>query len=106
MSEELEKILKELKAGLKRIHGDNLKHLFLYGSHARGDAAAESDIDVLMILIDYNNIWEIIQKNSELVQNICLKHGVVISLIPIKEFKYNTFKTPLILNVRKEGIAL
>lgn len=106
MSEELEKILKELKAGLKRIHGDNLKYLFLYGSHARGEAAAESDIDVLMILKDYNNIWEIIQKNSDLVQSICLRHRVVISLIPIKELKYNTLRTPLILNVRKEGIAL
>jgi uncharacterized protein len=98
-------ILAELKSGLEQIYGENLKHLFLYGSHARGQAGPESDIDVLLVLGDFNNIWEIIQRNSQLVQEICLKYGIVISLIPIKALKYNTFKTPLILNVKKEGIA-
>jgi len=106
MTENVKDILNELKTGLKKIYGENLKHLFLYGSQARGEAVPGSDIDVLLVLESYNNLWEIIQRNSELVQEICLKYGIVISLIPIKALKYNTLKTPLIMNVKKEGIPL
>ena len=103
---EIKDVLAELKSGLEQIYGAGLKHLFLYGSHARGQAGPESDIDVLLVLEDFNNIWEIIQRNSRLVQDICLKYGVVISLIPVKALKYNTVKTPLILNIKKEGVAI
>jgi len=73
----------------------------IFGSYARGEAEEESDIDVLMVLEDFRSLWEEIQLNSELVAEICLKYGVVISLIPVKEINYNTRKTPLILNVKK-----
>lgn len=106
MSEKIKKILAELKSSLKDIYGDKLKNLFLYGSHARGEADPESDIDVLMILSDFNNMWEEVQRTGAVVSEICLKYNAVISLIPMKEIKYNTFKTPLILNVKREGIAL
>jgi len=101
MHKEVQAALKDLKSGLKKIYGENLKHLFLYGSHARKEAEPGSDVDILMILGDFNNIWEEIQRTGELVSEICLKYGIVISLIPMKEVKYNTFKTPLILNVKR-----
>jgi len=106
MPENIKKILDELKKELTGIHGSNLQHLFLYGSYARNEAKSGSDIDVLLVLEKFNNIWEIIQKNSEVVQKICLKYGVVISLIPVKALMYNSVKTPLIMNVKKEGISL
>jgi len=106
MSKEIKNILAELKNELKKIHGINLRQLLLYGSYARDEAKPGSDVDILMVMEEFNNIWEIIQKNSELVQDICLKYGLVISLIPVKVLKYNTQKTPLIMNVKREGILL
>mgnify|MGYP001590441891 CR=1 FL=1 len=103
---DIKNILNELKLGLQATYGNNLKHLFLYGSHARGEATPDSDIDVLMVLEKSNNVWEEIKCNSQFVSEICLKHNVVISLIPIKEIKYNTLRTTLIINVKREGIPL
>jgi len=102
----IKEILNELKSELKRIYGDNLKHLLLYGSYARERAEPGSDIDVLVVLEKFNNVWEEVKRNSEFISEICLKYGVVISLVPIKAIKYNTLKTPLIINVKREGIPL
>ena len=38
MSDDIKKILRELKKGLVEIYGDQLKAVYLYGSYARGDA--------------------------------------------------------------------
>ena len=48
-SEVLNKILAELRIGLVEILGDRLEAVYLFGSQARGDARADSDIDVLVV---------------------------------------------------------
>jgi predicted nucleotidyltransferase len=47
MSANLRKILKQLKKELLRIYGENIDSIILYGSRARGDARADSDIDLI-----------------------------------------------------------
>jgi len=42
--------LHELKLGLKELYGDRLVKLILFGSHARGEANLDSDIDLLAVL--------------------------------------------------------
>lgn len=39
-------LLGELKSGLRDLYGDRLHGVYLYGSHARGEASRESDVDV------------------------------------------------------------
>jgi predicted nucleotidyltransferase len=48
--------LREIKQRLFTAHGSRLQGVVLYGSQARGEAGADSDIDVLVLLegpIDY-----------------------------------------------------
>ena len=42
--------LGEARAALERLYGDRLVKVILYGSHARGEAHEESDVDVLFVL--------------------------------------------------------
>lgn len=46
---ELKSILDKLAESLINVYRDKLKSVILYGSFARGTAAPESDIDVLVL---------------------------------------------------------
>jgi predicted nucleotidyltransferase len=50
MKENIQRLRKELKDPLECLYGQRLKGVFLFGSYARGEADAESDIDVLIVL--------------------------------------------------------
>ena len=43
-------LLNELKRDLQELYGDRLVKLILFGSHARGEANLDSDIDLLAVL--------------------------------------------------------
>ena len=95
--------MKELKEGLIRIYGDKLKELYLYGSYARGDYRQSSDVDVMILLSDFKNYWEEINRTSELIQNVSLDHNILVSRIFITEEKWNRSDTPLLENIHHEG---
>lgn len=51
----IRKLMKELKDGLTKIYGSQLKAVYLYGSYARGDYRKGSDVDVMILLKDYKD---------------------------------------------------
>ncbi len=66
----LREILQRLKAGLEKIYGNQLKGVYLYGSRARGDARPDSDVDVAVVLEDFESVLEEIDKTSVLVADL------------------------------------
>jgi len=43
-------IIDEFARRVRERLGDHVKHVILYGSHARGDASSDSDYDVLVVV--------------------------------------------------------
>ena len=107
MTDDIKKILRELKKGLAEIYGDQLKAVYLYGSYARGDAhPPDSDIDVMIVLKSEFDYWEASKRSSELIASLSLENDVVISRTFASETVYADSKLPLYINVRKEGVAV
>ncbi len=50
----IQTLLSEYLIEIQRIYGFHLKRVILYGSYARGDYTAESDIDII-ILVDLSD---------------------------------------------------
>jgi len=102
---EFEKIIYEFKDEIKKIAKTNLKQIILFGSFARGEAVEGSDIDLLLIF-NTKPSSDIIQKIRELSSTLSLKYDVVISEFLFTEEEFERYKTPFLLNVKKEGIVI
>ena len=106
---EIESLLKDLKNILTRIYGNNLKNIILYGSYARGDNDAESDIDI-MILVDLDSEEQREYRNFLVkeITDLSIDCGIVISVIDInyKDFYIRPSYVPFYKNVLSEGIEL
>jgi predicted nucleotidyltransferase len=103
----IRKILRDLKQGLVKIYGDQLKAVYLFGSFARGEGKLpDSDIDVMVVLRGEFNYWEQDKRSSELVASLSLENDVLISTKLVAETKYIESKMPLYMNVRREGVPV
>jgi predicted nucleotidyltransferase len=90
---------------LARLYGRRLKGLYLYGSYARGDQQAESDLDTLVVLDRYERYGAELDRTSELVSSLSLRYGVSISVIFMREQEWREGDTPLLRNVGEEALA-
>ncbi|MEW6040041.1 MAG: nucleotidyltransferase domain-containing protein [Elusimicrobiota bacterium] len=108
LTENEKQAVNELVEGLKNLYGDNLSRVILYGSKARGVSTEDSDIDIMIVLKDYKNWGSEFEKVAELVYSTEEKHDydLLISFVIKKEINYHTEKSPLLLNIAKEGVNL
>ena len=96
--------MKELKEGLAQIYGDKLKAVYLYGSYARGEAQSDSDLDVMIVLNNYESYGKEIDRSGKLTSNLSLAYGISISRVVMKESQWKISDTPLLRNIRMDGI--
>jgi predicted nucleotidyltransferase len=106
MSPQIKKLLKELKAGLVRVYGGRLDAVYLYGSYARGDNKDGSDLDVLVVLSDFQRRAAEIRRISQLIGDLSLNFEITVSPLFMRESEWETDKFPLLRNVKKEGVAI
>ena len=102
--ENIQNLLKELKDGLARMYGDRLKGLYLYGSYARGDYRQGSDVDVMILLADFKNYWDELERSTELASDLSLKYDVTLSRLIMKEIQWKQSDMPVLRNIRKDGV--
>ena len=99
-------IFESLTEGLKRIYGDYLQSIILYGSVAKKTNTEESDIDIAVVVTkdDAEMHDEMVDMNVDLE----LQCGKVLSvlIIDLEEYtKWNSI-SPFYRNVKEEGIIL
>jgi len=100
-----QRLMTELKTGLEQLYGRRLHVVYLFGSYARGEADPESDVDVLIVLDEFERYGAEVDRTSELVASLSLDHAVSISTIFVRRVDWAHADTPFLANVRKEAIA-
>lgn len=105
-SDNLFEILNKFRSGLAELLGDQLEAVYLYGSQARGEARFDSDIDVLIILRDEFDYFEMVKQTSYLAADLSLEYETVISCVFVTTEKYKMGQTPLMINIQREGIPV
>ena len=106
MNADLAAILSELRTRFQVLYGDRLSQMVLYGSRARGDADPDSDIDVLVVLRGPVEPCDEIARTEYVVADVSLTHNVVIACVFASEEEFEHERSPLLLNIRREGVAV
>lgn len=102
----MNEVIKEFRIEIERLYGKRLKNIVLYGSWARKEATEDSDIDVVVVLEGEVIPGREIDRMIDIITEINLRHNVLISVCPVSEKDYLTLKSPLLMNVRREGVPV
>lgn len=106
---DLNELLKQIKGRLEGLYGERLKEVILYGSHARGDAGPDSDIDILCVLKGPVSIYKEISATVDAVSELEMAMGddhKPLSIIPVDHEGFESACCGFYREVRKEGLQL
>ena len=107
LSEKEKDALKELISVLISRYFDNIRLLELFGSKARGDSRRNSDIDILIVTEQKDNmLWDSILDS---IIDLDLKYEIDISPRFFEQREFNRLwhmKTPFMNSLKKEGIEI
>ena len=99
-------IAQKCKEVLSQHYGPRLKGVILYGSIARGDAAAGSDIDLLVLLAAPFDYFAELRQIVDLIYPIQLESEELISAKPALASDYEMGSISLYRNAQREGVAV
>jgi uncharacterized protein (UPF0332 family)/predicted nucleotidyltransferase len=81
--------------------GDRVQRVVLFGSRARGDHEAESDVDLLVVTAE--------EQDKAVVDRLTPRDEVVFFTLTMSEAKYRRYQRlqfPLYVNLRRDGVEL
>lgn len=94
---------RSVASDLRRIYGERLRRVVLFGSWARADAHPDSDVDLAVVLDRVPDPWAELRRMDEVLWRHTLEGGVVISAIPVSEREFERPSTPALIRARAEG---
>lgn len=106
MDEKVKRLVEKVKARLHERYGDGIKRVILYGSHARGEATEDSDVDVLVLTDPSLKRSEVRKSLSDLLFDMLMDEGELVSVIVVPEDFFDNHDLPFMLNVREEGVTV
>ena len=105
----LDALLKETYTELRKVFGEKLDSVILYGSYARGDYDSESDIDVMALVdLEKGELSKYRRTVSDFANDIDLKYDVLLSVKLQDKFTFEKYgKTlPYYMNIAREGVTV
>jgi len=105
MKARLYSILRAYRRALTNIYGDRFRQMILFGSHARGEANEESDVDLLIVLEGPIDPFAELERTREITYNIALKNSINVERIfaTLEQLQNSDFR--IFKSLRDEGVA-
>ena len=102
--EQIKRCIGEFVQRIQSLYGNRLKRVVVYGSRARNQATWDSDIDMAVVLAGEVVPGEEIDRMIDIITDLNLEYRVLLSVYPVSEEDYLHRESPLLINIRREGI--
>ena len=109
MPENIRVIVYQFSEDVKRILGDKLTKIIVFGSYARGDYREDSDVDIMILTkLSEEEIRAIKNDIYDLAFEVEMSTGIELSPIIKNEEQYEYWvdTLPFYRNVRDEGVVV
>jgi hypothetical protein len=91
---------------LHGLYAERLVEVVLYGSHARGDAHPDSDVDLAVILDEVASPWEELRRMDDVLWRHTLESGLTVSATPLSRAAWADSRRPLVRAARTDGVRV
>ena len=98
--------LAKFRQALQQLYGGRIERVVLYGSRARGDAKPDSDYDVAIFLKGLSSRWQEVRRIADIELAILDETGATVHAMPYPEGSWRDTSSPLMHEIRKDGLDL
>jgi predicted nucleotidyltransferase len=95
-------ILNRFASQVRRVYGERLERIVLFGSRARGDHKPDSDYDIAVFIRGNWDLWDELGVLAEITTDILCETGEVISAKAFRDGSYRE-RTGFMHELRKDG---
>lgn len=109
MPQTLQSLMQQYVSNVRNIYGSHLRQIILYGSYARGDYNAESDVDIMILLdIPDMEIKRYRHQLSDMTFDFNMDNDVDVKPIAKNETHYRKWMDnyPFYANIDRDGVTL
>jgi uncharacterized protein len=99
-------VLSQFRKALEEIYGERIERVVLFGSRARGEAARDSDYDIAVFINGMTSLWQEAQALAPIQLKLLDETGVSIDARPLPAESWRDTSSPLIRDIRREGLVL
>ena len=104
---DIQPLLDDFVQAMRRLYGQRLSRIILFGSFARGEAHAESDVDLLVLLHDKEiDLFAELDEMLDAKHTLLLQHERLLNAFPATEAGYAQRTELLYYNVAQEGMTI
>ena len=101
-------ILADVRCRIEALYGERLVGVVLYGSEARGEAGADSDVDLLVLLEGPVDRWNETRRINRALYpvELSLSPYRALNALPLDAAEYEAETAPLYAAAKQEGLRL
>lgn len=91
---------------LRRLYGDRLRSVLLFGSWARGDAHPEADVDLLVVLDRVSSPWDELRRMDDVLWRHSFDNDTVVTALPVAMTDLEARVSPVLVRAQAEGLPV
>ena len=99
-------VVEKFSSALRELYGARIERVVLYGSRARGDARADSDYDIAVFLNDLESRWQEVRRITDIELKLRDDTGAIFHAMPFPAESWRDPASPLMYEIRKDGLDL